>query len=127
MGIKLLSALGVLLLPASAFANICGTDYQNFNPTTNGLDFVTVQSSETLKPCIINMGLFFNYAANSLTYGPSINPTFRQGQQANDRVLGADLSLGVGLSERWDVGVSMPFVLSQQVSDDYYVSSYGST
>ena len=40
-----------------ASANVIGNDTQNFNPTTNGLDFVTVQSSETLDPGIINFGL----------------------------------------------------------------------
>lgn len=125
MKIKLLYVVSGLLLPAFAFANICGTDYQNFNPTTNGLDFVTVQSSETLKPCIVNMGLFFNYAANSLTYSQSLNANFQSGQKAHDRILGADLSLGFGLTDRWDAGISVPFVITQEVTDDYYVSSYG--
>ncbi|WP_413288159.1 OmpA family protein [Bdellovibrio sp. HCB337] len=125
MKLKLLFALSGLLLPASALANICGTDYQNFNPTTNGLDFVTVQSSETLKPCIANMGVFFNYAADSLTYSQSLNATYENGQKSRDRILGADLSLGFGLAERWDAGINVPFIVSQEVTDDYYVSSYG--
>jgi outer membrane protein OmpA-like peptidoglycan-associated protein len=124
---KLLYVLSSLLLSASAYANICGTDYQNFNPTTSGLDFVTVHSSETLKPCIMNMGLFFNYAADSLTYSKTLNADFQKGQKAHDRVLGADLSMGFGLTDRWDVGISIPVVLSQEVTDDYYVASYGST
>lgn len=125
MTFKRLFALSSLLLSVPAYANICGTDYQNFNPTTGGLDFVTVQSSETLKPCIINMGVFFNYAANSLTYSKTLNSNFESGQKAHDRILGADLSLGIGLTERWDAGISVPFVVSQEVTDDYYVSSYG--
>lgn len=115
------------LFSSSAFANICGTDYQNFNPTTNGLDFVTVQSSETLKPCIINMGLFFNYAANSLTYSRTLNTGFQNGQKGHDKTLGADLSLGMGLTDRWDIGLNVPMILSQTVEDDYYVASYGNT
>jgi outer membrane protein OmpA-like peptidoglycan-associated protein len=115
------------LISAPAFANICGTDYQNFNPTTNGLDFVTVQSSETLKPCIINMGLFFNYASNSLTYSRTLNAGFQNGQKGHDKTLGADLSLGMGLTDRWDVGLNVPAILSQTVEDDYYVASYGNT
>jgi outer membrane protein OmpA-like peptidoglycan-associated protein len=121
----LLTALAFLSTPA--FANICGTDYQNFNPTTNGLDFVTVQSSETLKPCIINMGLFFNYASNSLTYSRTLNAGFQNGQKGHDKTLGADLSLGMGLTDRWDVGLNVPMILSQTVEDDYYVASYGNT
>ncbi len=120
---KLLILAG-LLGATPAWANICGTDYQNFNPTTNGLDFVTVQSSETLKPCIINAGLFFNYAVNSLTYSKTLNANFPSGQKRKDRILGADLSVGVGLTDRWDIGFSVPFMLSQTVQDDYYVSSF---
>lgn len=122
---KLLFFTLVSLLSAPAFANICGTDYQNFNPTTNGLDFVTVQSSETLKPCFINMGVFLNYAANSMTYSRTLNSGYVNGQQAHDRTLGGDLSLGFGLTDRWDVGVNLASILSQTVSDDYYVASYG--
>jgi outer membrane protein OmpA-like peptidoglycan-associated protein len=115
-----------LFLPLRAGANICGTDYQAFNPTTNGLDFVTVQSSETLRPCVINMGLFFNYAVNSLTYSKSL-ATLQSGQQRQDRIFGADLSAGFGLTDRWDFGVNMPFILNQTIKDDYYVSSFKET
>ena len=49
-----------------ALGNVVGVDAQNFNATTSGLDFVTVQSSQTLAPCIFNLGLFGNYARNTL-------------------------------------------------------------
>lgn len=114
----------LMTLPLSARANICGTDYQNFNPTTNGLDFVTVHSSETLQPCVINMGLFLNYAANSLTYSKTLNQNFQSGQKGKDRSLGADLSLGMGINKRWDFGVNVPFILNHTVEDDHYVSSF---
>src|ERR1051325_9543293 len=119
---KLLFFVFSILLSASARSNICGTDYQNFNPTTNGLDFVTVQSSETLKPCVLNLGWFLNYAANSLTYSYALNSNFKNGQKAKDRILGMDLSLGFGITERWDVGINVPSILQQSVADDYYVS-----
>jgi outer membrane protein OmpA-like peptidoglycan-associated protein len=127
MRIKPLLIAVASLISFPAFANICGTDYQNFNPTTNGLDFVTVQSSETLKPCIINLGLFFNYASNSLTYSRTLNTGFQNGQKGHDKTLGADLSLGMGLTDRWDIGLNVPMILSQTVEDDYYVASYGNT
>jgi outer membrane protein OmpA-like peptidoglycan-associated protein len=112
------------LVASQANANICGTDYQNFNPTTSGLDFVTVQSSETLKPCYINGGFFINYAANSLTYSQNLNSLVIAGQKRNDRVLGADLSIGTGITDRWDVGFNIPFVLNQEVKDNYFVASF---
>lgn len=119
--------LFALLAAADAHANICGTDFQNFNPTTNGLDFVTTQSSETLKPCVINMGLFFNYAENSLTYSQSLNANVSKGQKRQDKILGADLSLGMGLTDRWDFGISMPAILWQEVTDQYYVAAFEET
>lgn len=107
----------------SAQANICGTDFQNFNPTTSGLDFVTVQSSETLKPCILNLGLFFNYASNTLSYSKNYGSA-TSGTKAGDKILGADLSLGIGISENWDFGVNIPFVLSQELESNTGVTFY---
>ena len=117
-----LFALCFLTLKASA--NICGTDYQNFNPTTSGLDFVTVQSTETLKPCIINMGLFLNFSRDSLTYSQVLNNNYPAGQKRKDKTLAADLSAGVGITENWDFGINMPILLNQTVASDHYVSSF---
>lgn len=116
-----------LFAPLFANANICGTDYQNFNPTVNGLDFVTVQSSETLKPCLLNMGFFLNYAKDSLTYSKTLNADFEKGQKGKDETWAADLSVGMGLTDHWDIGFSIPAVLKQNVANDYYVSSYEET
>lgn len=96
----------------SAYANVIGTDAQNFNSTTSGLDFVTVHSSETLKPGIVNLGLFFNYAVNTLPYYDT-SPQNRLNW--NDSILGMDMNAGIGLAKDWDVGVSFPQVLSQSV------------
>ncbi len=101
--------------PLGASANVIGTDMQNFNATTSGLDFVTVHSSETLRPGIINLGLFFNYAVNTLPYFDSLNTQSRT--NFNDTVLGADLNAGIGLMRNWDVGVSFPQILTQSVRD----------
>lgn len=95
-------------------ANVVGSDVQNFNPTTSGLDFVTVQSSETLKPGVFNIGSFLNYAVNTLPYYDNA-PQGRT--QYNDSVLGADLNLGVGILNNWDAGISFPFILSQEVKN----------
>lgn len=123
MNLRRLVYTAGFLFSSTSFANVCGTDFQNFNPTTNGLDFVTVQSSETLKPCTINMGLFFNYAKNTLTYTKS-STNLQKGDEAKDSVLAADLSVGFGITDRWDVGINIPFVLYQKIEDDFYVYSY---
>ncbi len=97
----------------SALANVIGTDLQNFNSTTNGLDFVTVQSSKTLDPGVLNLGLFFNYGVNTLPY---FEGTAGQNQaDIRDSLTGMDANLGLGLMKNWDVGISFPFILSQSV------------
>lgn len=97
-------------------ANVVGADSQNFNPITSGLDFVTVHSSETLDPGIINFGLFLNYGVNSLPYFEGDGTTKKT--KFNDSLLGSDLNLGIGIMRGWDAGVSFPQVLSQDIEDD---------
>ena len=98
------------LFPLSQ-ANVVGVDSQNFNPTSNGLDFVTVQSSETLEPGILNFGLFFNYAINTLPNYQNI--TTQKRNEPRDKLLSGDISLGVGLMKNWDMGLTVPQVLYQ--------------
>lgn len=114
---RVLFVLGVLAfgLP-HAHANVVGADTQNFNPITNGLDFVTVHSSETLQPGLLNFGLFLNYAVNSLPNYENVTT----GDRTNftDTLTSADLNLGIGLARDWDAGFSMPVLLSQSVDSD---------
>lgn len=111
---KLIFFVGFLVLGGQARANIVGADTQNFNPTTSGLDFVTVQSSKTLPEGFFNLGLFLNYAVNSL---PNYeNSTTQSRTKFSDTLLSSDLNFGVGLGKRWDAGFSMPVLLSQDVS-----------
>lgn len=125
---KLCVSLIVGLVSSVATANVIGTDSQNFNTTTDGLDFVTVQSSKTLDPGIINFGLFFNYAVNTLPYFEA-NPDNRSSY--NDSLLESDLNFGVGILPKWDAGLSLPAVLSQSVANPSAIggsfSSYGNT
>ncbi len=106
--------LSLLTLSFCSFshANVIGSDFQNFNTVTSGLDFVTVQSSQTLTPGIINFGAYLNLAVNTLPYFDN-NDGSRT--RYKNSLLGSDLNLGVGLMDRWDVGVSLPAVLSQSV------------
>lgn len=96
-----------------ARANVLGSDTQTFTATTNGLDFVTVHSSETLKPAIFNLGLFVNYAANTLPYFVDESE-----EQVDDRLFSADFNMGVGLLKDLDMGLSFPYVLKQVIDSD---------
>ena len=83
----------VLLMSQGAVANVVGSDIQNFNPTTNGLDFVTVQSSETLTPGIFNFGFFLNYAVNTMPNYVDVNTSSRT--DFEDSLTSGDLNFGV--------------------------------
>lgn len=122
---RMASLLVAFLFAPVAHANICGSDFQNFNPTSSGIDFVTVHSSETLKPCLLNMGLFFNYAANTLAYSQDFpGSTAPAGTKANDRITGADLSAGLGLTQNWDFGIALPFMVRQEIKDPFGTTYY---
>ncbi len=127
---KLLLFAGVALMASPSRANVCGTDFQTFNPTTSGLDFITVHSSETLKPCYLNMGFFVNRSKNIITfnrdYVDANGKTYRAGDKPNDSVWGGDLSLGLGLSDNLDFGVSIPSVLKQNLNDVHANVNYES-
>ena len=103
-----------LCLP-TAQANVTGSDLQNFNATSNGLDFVTVHSSETLIPGIFNIGLFSNYAVNTL---PRFSDENIDSEGIADSILAADLNLGLGLARGLDIGISFPFMVAQTVNTE---------
>jgi outer membrane protein OmpA-like peptidoglycan-associated protein len=101
-----------ILGASEGLANVTGSDLQNFNATTNGLDFITVQSSETLAPGVFNLGLFANYAVNTL---PRYEDIAGRKQETSDSITAADFNIGYGLTENWDIGVSFPQVVAQDV------------
>lgn len=118
--------LGILLFffAPLALANITGSDLQNFNATTNGLDFVTVQSSETLGPGIFNLGLFSNYAVNTL---PRYEDSAGRQSKIGDSIVATDFNIGLGLASFWDIGVSIPSVIYQKVNFDGNRGQFGKT
>jgi len=124
---KILVLVSILVQCQLAEANVLGTDSQTFNPTTNGLDFVTVHSSNTLEPGIVNIGFFFNYAVNSLPYVYGVGGSGSTRTKFNDRLLSSDLNFGVGLLPNWDIGFSFPYLWSQQVDDGGQLGRYSQT
>ncbi|MDZ4678580.1 MAG: OmpA family protein [Oligoflexia bacterium] len=105
--LQLITAL-TFLLPTLVSANVIGTDASNFSTITSGLDFITVQSSETLEPGLLNLGLFGNYAKNSLSY---LEGATSDGRRLEDSIYTSDLNFGLGLAKNWDMGISAPFLL----------------
>ncbi len=108
----ILSLTLMLLFLHQAFANIEGGPTQNFNPVYGGRDFTTVHSTSTVKKYHLNVGLFLDYSMETLPVYPTIiNPDI------DDRALYSTLGLGFGLTDRWDVGMSIPYIASQSVDD----------
>lgn len=106
-----------LLISTIGHANVCGSDLQNFNPTSSNLNFVTVQSSNTLEPCLVNLGLFFDYAINTLTYSQNVGTDSIVGSKVKNSLLQANFSFGIGITSAWDVGLNLPVMLSQEAKD----------
>ena len=113
-----------MLLTDVCLANVVGADTQNFNATTSGLDFVTVESAQTLDPGVVNFGFFLNDAVNSLPYFAN-DPQKRTAY--TDSVLGADLNVGIGLLPGFDIGISAPQVLQQDSEKGGYHGQYNAT
>lgn len=107
--------LQVVFASFVAQANVVGIDAQNFNPTTSGLDFVTVHSSKTLAPGVFNFGMFFNYAVNTL---PNYENVLNEKFTPQDTLLSMDLNMGFGIMNNWDIGISIPQVLSQTLDEN---------
>ena len=97
-----------------ALGNVVGNDIQNFNSTTDGLDFVTVHSSETLEPGVFNLGLMYNHAVNSLPYigeGESKQNRLKY----NDTLSTLETNIGYGVTENFSAGVSIPRLMRQEI------------
>jgi outer membrane protein OmpA-like peptidoglycan-associated protein len=97
--------------------NVVGPDMQNFNATPDGLDFVTVQSSETLRRGYWNLGLFVNQAQGTLPRFPNDGTTRPVGQY-DDTLTGLDLNVAYGLTNRVTLGLSLPQIIAQTVRSD---------
>ena len=102
--------LTIFSMPNSIFANAVGNDFQNFNPTSGGVGFVTVHNSKTLKKGVYNLGLYINHAINPLPEFDDENEG--RGGQRNS-ITGLDLNMGIGLSKNLDIGINLPATIGQ--------------
>lgn len=103
------------LLPLSANANTIGNDFQKLNPTVSGIDYTVVESSKTIEKGKLKTGVLADYSTNVL-------PVIEQGEgtqsitSVEDYMLSSHLYAGYGLLDNLEVGVNLPFILTQ--SDD---------
>jgi outer membrane protein OmpA-like peptidoglycan-associated protein len=128
--LALIAAAGILsnLWTGVSFANVTGSDTQNFNPATNSEDFVTVYSTKTLGQGNYHLGLFVDYATNTLPYFTDTNATFDDSSKDYDNgITGANLGFGIGILDNLDLSLAIPYVLSQQVTDKGYRGQFKET
>ena len=108
-------SLVLFLLSKVTLANAVGTDFHNFNPTSNGIDFVTVQSSEPIAPGVLNLGAFLNYAVNPVYEFVESEP-IKRGSIRNS-LTSMDINIGLGITNNWDIGLNLPATLDQRVEE----------
>ena len=94
--------------------------FQAFNPTSNGIDFVTVQSAKTLDPGIFNLGIFLNYARNPL---PEFNNNDRTPFESRNSITAMDLGIGIGIFPALDLGINLPITVSNSVKISFGAQS----
>lgn len=99
-----------LLCFCGARANVVGNDTQIFNPTTSGIDFLTVQSSTPLRKGYLNIGLYVDYAKNVLPDTLDISGNL---VNSNDSLSFTDLNFGYGLMDRVGLGLTMSYMIHQ--------------
>ena len=130
--IRALRLAGLWLLSQTwstvASANMVGSDTQNFNPTTSGHDYVTVQSSQTFGGFgNFGLGLWANWATNTLPYFKGGDTEHNdKSKTLNDSLTSLDLVGGMGLTEDWDLGIALPYVIAQSIKSDDPHGQFGS-
>jgi outer membrane protein OmpA-like peptidoglycan-associated protein len=108
-------------LPTNTQANVVGSEFQTFNPTTDGLGYVTVESSEFHKPGHFNLGVFFDYASQVL---PQLNI---ENQSPNDSRTAMNLHGAVGITKYWSFGLSLTNLIMADSNDQAIASGWMST
>lgn len=126
---SLLSIFATLVLwsPIS-MANMAGSHMQNFNPTMDGLGYVTVQSAQTLPSGVFNLSFFANNAWNSMPFSKlsGVADGLRYPEPKN-KLLSVDLGLALGITESWQVGIGAPIILHQSVGSSGTLGSFSKT
>ncbi len=108
--------LSFLLISSTGLANIIGSDFQTFNPTTDGLGYSTVESGEIHESGHFNLGLFLDFASNTLPH-PANGP----GTSDNNR-MATNIHGAVGVIKGWSIGFSMTNMINE--TSDRNLSSF---
>lgn len=120
---KAFIAIVATLWTGVASANIDGSDTQLFNAALSAKDYVTTKSSSTIGSGNYSIGLFINHANNTLPYFDHKNNSDKtdRSKTVNDSIISGEILATFGLTDFWDFGVGIPYIIAQQVeSEDYH-------
>ena len=124
--LSLFLVLGSLVLEIStpgAWANINGSDQQNFNPALTARDYVTVSGAQTLQKGQWSLGLTGDYAVNTLPYfedqaNLDADDTSRD---HNDQTTHMALGGAIGVMKNLELGLMATFMADQTArSQDFH-------
>ncbi len=110
-----------VLLSIPASANVVGSDYINFNPTTDGLGYVTVESGDVHEPGAFNLGLFLDYGVGTL-------PVFNvDGIDPADHRMTSNIHGAIGITEGWSFGFSLTNLIYETAEGNSLAAAMANT
>jgi outer membrane protein OmpA-like peptidoglycan-associated protein len=115
----LLVAALVSLVPATAMAQETNFQVEQFEPqAAQGINLLSIARSKTLGHLAPSAGLFFHYVKDPIQLVPADGNADADGAS---KIIGSqvkgELLLGIGFFDIVDLGVALPFVLSQSGED----------
>lgn len=106
----------------ASLANLIGSAAQNFNPDYGERNYITVHSTDTVSKYHLNVSLFADYSRKTLPVYTSFN-----GADIGDSAIYTSFGLGFGLTDNWDIGLNLPYILNQQVENSVAQGSFVKT
>ncbi len=113
----------IVITSFSHTANAQGFDTEIFRPGSSSTAYLSQQSTEVLPAWTLNMGVTLGMANNPLVLrDPDTGEQVMNGVVVSKRH-GAYLAAGIGLFGRFELGVALPMVLSQEGQGELLASS----
>lgn len=106
----------VVLLGASPKAYADGFDSELFKPATSSTSFFSQSSAETLPSMSYHLNMGFHLSTSPLVLRDAQSGAELPGGTIVSQRSGAYLSAGLGLWDRYELGIAMPMVLLQEGS-----------
>ncbi|MEA2624168.1 MAG: OmpA-OmpF porin, family [Candidatus Binatota bacterium] len=118
------AALALALVASSASAQVKAPglvfeDAQLFHPATDPSRFVSVYDSRNLEPGRYSLGLYGTYALNPMEL--RLEESDERSSRLVKQTIGADLVAAIGLTERFQLGLDVPYVYT----DNRRVRAFG--